>query len=267
MLSALRSVWTWLAVTALFLVWLPLLFVVRFFDRDPALYRTGRFFRRLGAVVTRINPAWRIEVSGTMPVDPRAPYVVVCNHLSLADIPVVSRLPWEMKWVAKAELFRLPIVGTMMRIAGDIPVDRGERTSGARALVQARGYLARRCSVIFFPEGTRSRDGRLLPFTDGAFRLAIKSGVPVLPLVIDGTQDALPKHSWKMEGRSHIRLKVLTPIDTVGLGVADTEALRERVRCQIREELAAWRGVVPGAVDTLPVRAPVDVEDSVKAQT
>ncbi len=265
MLSALRSLWTWAIITLLIAAWLPLLALIRLVDRDPARYRTGRWFRRLGALLTHVNPFWKIRVEAAPLDDPRRPYVVVCNHQSMADIPIISRLPWEMKWVAKAELFRLPVVGWMMRLAGDIPVDRGDKRSGAQVLMRARQVLQQRCSVMFFPEGTRSRDGRVLRFTDGAFRLAIKEQVPVLPLVLDGTQDALPKHSWRFGEARAIRLKMLPPVPTAGLKAGDTAALRDRVRRQIVEQLAAWRGVPPEAVDA--AAPPDEVKDSVKTIT
>ena len=249
MLATLRSLWTWGAIITLILVWYPLLLIIRAFDRDPARYRTGRWFRRLGAAMTKVNPAWRIHLEGAYPADPRLPYVVVSNHQSLADIPIISCLPWEMKWAAKSELFRIPFVGWMMRLAGDLPVERQNQMSRARVLVLAREYLQKRCSVVFFPEGTRSRDGRVLRFTDGAFRLAIKAKVPVLPLVIDGTQDALPKHSWKFGAPRDMRLKVLPPVETKDLKPADTEVLRDQVRALIVAQVAAWRGLPPAAVD------------------
>lgn len=249
MRSALESIWTWVMIITLIVLWLPLLALVRWFDRDPAHYRTGRWFRRLGMAMTRINPAWRITISGETIAEPRHPYVVVSNHQSNADIPIISCLPWEMKWVAKAELFSLPIVGWMLRLAGDIAVDRDNKTSRARVLVTARQYLKDKCSVMFFPEGTRSRDGRVYRFTDGAFRLAIKAQVPVLPLVIDGTQEALPKHSWKF-GKAHdVKLKVLPPVATTGLKAGDTEDLRERVRNLIVAQIAEWRAASSEAVD------------------
>lgn len=253
MLAALRSLWTWLAIITLIVLWWPWMLLVRLFDRDPARYRTGRWFRRLGATLTRVNPAWRVHVSGIEVENPRRPYVVVCNHQSQADIPIVSRLPWEMKWMAKEELFRIPFVGWMMQLAGDIPVRRDQKMSRARVLIDARNYLDQHCSVIFFPEGTRSLDGRLLPFTDGAFRLAIKTGVPILPLALDGTSDALPKHSWKFGEPRDIYLKVLPPIETTGLKAADTAALRDRTRTQIAEQIAAWRNVPVDTIDAAPV--------------
>ncbi len=249
---ALQSIWTWGAIVVLMVLWVPLLALLRVFDRDPAYYRTGRWLRRLGMAMTRVNPAWHIEISGETIENPRYPYVVVSNHQSSADIPIISCLPWEMKWIAKAELFKMPLVGWLLRLAGDIPVDRTSKRSGAKVLIKGRQYLRDRCSVMFFPEGTRSRDGRVHPFTDGAFRLAIKAQVPVLPLVIDGTQDALPTHSWKYSAAT-VRLKVLPPVPTTGLTRADTEALREQVRSLIIEQLALWRNASPDALDaTVP---------------
>ena len=164
-----------------------------------------------------------------MPADPRRPYVVVSNHESFADILLISHLPWEMKWLSKAELFRLPVLGWLMRLAGDIPLQRGFGPSAIEAMAKCREALANRVSVMIFPEGTRSATADLLPFKDGAFRLAIDAGVPILPLVVRGTGTALPKHDWRF-ARSTAVVKVLEPVETDGLTVADVPALKERVR-------------------------------------
>jgi 1-acyl-sn-glycerol-3-phosphate acyltransferase len=193
---------------------------------------------------------WDIQVTGDLPADPRRPYVVVCNHQSLADIPVISRLPWEMKWVAKDVLFRLPFAGWMMKLAGDIEVARGDKRSRAEVLVKARRMLDRRCSVMLFPEGTRSRDGQVGTFAHGAFRLAIKAGVPVLPLAIDGTLDALPKNRWTFDQMdAPMRLKVLPPVPTDGLKLSDAPVLTEQVRGMVVKQLATWRGAPVEAID------------------
>lgn len=250
-MKAIRSALTWTALVLLIIGWLPLLAVIRLFDWRAPHRATGRTFRFLGNLMTKVNPAWRITRSGALPANRRGPYVVVSNHQSNADIPVISRLPWEMKWVAKASLFKLPVVGWMLRLAGDIPVDRGDKTSRAKVLVHAKHVLEKKCSVMFFPEGTRSRDARVHGFSDGAFRLAIKTQLPILPLAIDGTQDALPKHSWQFGKAEAVKLKVMPPIPTAGLTTADTPMLRERVRKQIIEQLATWRQVQPETVDAL----------------
>ena len=255
MTGTLRSLWVWAAITALILFWVPLLALIRIFDRDPVRYRTGRWFRRLGVAMTKTNRAWRIHIGGEQVADPRFPYVVVSNHQSLADIPIISHLPWEMKWIGKKELFRIPLVGWMMRMAGDIPLDRADRRSGARMLLAANRYLQQKCSVMFFPEGTRSPDGRLWKFNEGAFHLAIKAGVPVLPLAIEGSRDCLPKKNWKFGPPLDITLHVLPPVPTEGLSVSEAPLLCERVRTMILEKLATWRCVETALVDGLPPRS------------
>ncbi len=243
MLSTLRSIWIWSAVALLIIAWLPLLAIIRLFDRDPVHYRTGRWFRKLGVAMTKVNPTWNLMISGESVENPRNPYVVVSNHQSFADIPLISHVPWEMKWVAKTELFRVPFVGWMLRLAGDIPLDRRDRRSGARMLLSAANYLSQHCSVMFFPEGTRSPDGHVGEFTDGAFALAVKGHVPVLPIAVDGSRDCLPKRSWKFGPAQTIRLRVLPAVSTTGMTMEDVPALREQVRGLIVGQIAEWRDV------------------------
>jgi len=249
MIDGLKSVFIWFAIVLLILIWLPLLAIRRIFDKDPAHYKTGRLFRKLGKAISKVNPNWQITISGNTGIDDRTPYVMVCNHLSQADIPLISNLPWEMKWVAKEELFRVPISGWMMRLAGDISVDRQAMMRKRTTLRKGSEYLSKNCSVIFFPEGTRSRSGKLNKFTQGAFELAIKNQVPVLPLVIDGTQECLPKKSWKFGVAKNIRLKVLQPIPTKGLEDFHAGELAEEVRLKILGQLAEWRDIPPSEID------------------
>ncbi len=249
-MQTLQSIWIWVATAILVVVWLPLLAVVRLSDRDPALYRTGRWFRRLGVALTKINPLWKIELTKMdSVVNPRHPYVVVCNHQSLADIPLVSCAPWEMKWMGKAEIRKIPLVYWMLRLAGDILVDRSNARSGVAAILKAKEYLEETCSVFIFPEGTRSPDGRVHDFADGAFVLALKAKVPVLVLALDGTSNALRKNSWKYRNPGQIRLTVVDIVDTSAHGRRDVAALREHVRSLIVEQVAQWRGVSEQDVD------------------
>lgn len=268
-MKAIQSALTWAAIAGLVLFALPVMLVVRAFDRTPARVRTGRTFRVIGSWVARVNPAWHVEVGGVDPSALRHPYVVVSNHQSLGDIPVVSILPWEMKWVGKKSLFEVPVLGWLMRLAEDIPVDRDSPQSRAAVLLRGKRALAAGCSVMFFPEGTRSKDGRVKRFYDGAFRLAIEAGVPVLPVAVDGTLHAIPKHGWQF-GRADVRLDVLPPVPTDGLTEADVPALRERVREAILGRVAAWREVPAASADALAVpesRAslPEAVEDGSKS--
>ena len=235
MIQRIVSVWTWLAIILITLLWLPLLGLLYLFTirSDPGRYLVGRWFRLSAVTAAKLNPLWRFRTSGVRITDPRRPYVAVSNHESLADIFLISSLPWEMKWLAKEELFRIPLMGWNMRLAGDIPVGRSSRKSRIEALMQCRDRLDKGVSVMIFPEGTRSETGDLLPFHDGAFRLAIDAGVPILPLAVVGTRDAVAKGSLVF-GRADAEVRALEPISTQGLTVKDVPTLRDEVRERIR---------------------------------
>jgi 1-acyl-sn-glycerol-3-phosphate acyltransferase len=230
----LMSLWAWFVFGLTTFILIPVMVVLYAFTArtDPGRYRVGRVFRMIGVMTFRFNPLWSARVSGVKIANPRNPYVVVSNHESFADILLLCHVPWEMKWMSKIEIFRIPVLGFMMRLAGDIPLDRGSRESAGRAMELCRQMLRNHVSVMIFPEGTRSTGEELLPFKDGAFRLAIKTGVPILPLAIVGTRNALAKHDWRF-GRSDAEVRVLAPIEVTGLSLKDTEALKQRVRSSI----------------------------------
>jgi 1-acyl-sn-glycerol-3-phosphate acyltransferase len=242
MIRALRSLWIWAASTGLIVLWAPLLGVIRLSDADPRRLRTGRWFRRLGRVLAKVNP-WRIRISGQENMQADQAYVVVSNHQSLADIPVIAHLKLDTKWLAKAELFRVPVLGWMLKMAGDVPVSRADPRKSARALLQCARYLRQNCSVVFFPEGTRSPGGQVLPFNEGPFQLAIREQIPILPLVVEGSGAALPRHSWIFGKTQDIDLRVLEAVPVVGWNTKQSAALRDVVRRKIMDELDRLRGV------------------------
>lgn len=245
------SVLTWAGIVLLVLIWVPLIAICRLFDRDPVRYRTGFLFRKLGLAITKINPNWTIILENYEQIDHRKPYIMVSNHLSNADIPVISNLPWEMKWIAKKELFDMPILGWLLKFAGDISVDRSSSSKRAAIFQRCKYYLDRNISVIFFPEGTRSRSGKLNKFAIGAFDLAIKEKIPVLPIVLDGTQECLPKKSWMFDQNVFVKLKVLDPVSTDQYESDQNFELMNNVRLMIAEQLAEWRGQSISEVDSL----------------
>lgn len=214
----------------------------RFHRNDPTQRVPGQWMRRFGRTCVRLSPMWRFSIEGEAPadIDQRA-YVVVANHLSDADPFLLSFLPWDMRWLAKEELYRLPLIGPLMRYGGDIPIARKSREGARHAMEEARRSLDAGISIMMFPEGTRSRDGNLLPFKDGAFRLAIEAGVPILPIAIAGTEACRPKGS-KWIGEASARARVLSPIETAGVGVEDVERIREQARARIEEAVLAMRG-------------------------
>jgi 1-acyl-sn-glycerol-3-phosphate acyltransferase len=237
------SVWAWFVLGIVVIVWTPMVAIVRLvtapFDRGR--YAAGYLFRKLTVVHQTLNPLWRFQTTGLTITDPRRPYVVVANHQSFVDILVISHLPWEMKWLSKETFFKIPLVGWMMRMAGDIPLRRGEKKSAVQAMNECRDRLDKRVSVMIFPEGTRTRDGELQPFKDGAFRLAIEAGVPVLPLAVNGAYTALVKGDWRF-GVSHAEVRVLQPISTEGMTKADVPRLRDQAHEAIALALTDMRG-------------------------
>jgi 1-acyl-sn-glycerol-3-phosphate acyltransferase len=230
-MQRLLSAWAWIAAVGVVIVgffyvaavWL----VTAPFDRGR--YHAGRAFRQLAMVAASLNPLWHFETDGESPRDPRHPYVAVSNHESYADIFLISHFPWEMKWLSKDTIFKIPVMGWMMRMAKDIPIKRGKRESVVSAIQGCRDRLARKVSVMIFPEGTRSKTEELLPFKDGAFKLAIEAQVPILPIAVAGTRDCMAKHSFAFR-RARAKARVLAPIPTTGLTSADIAALRDRTR-------------------------------------
>jgi len=238
----LLSIWSWFAFGLCVLVWVPMVAVtyVVTYPFDRGRYWPGYLYRKMPVAHQMLTPLWRFRVTGDLPANPRNPYVVVSNHESFADILLISHLPWEMKWLSKKEMFRIPVAGWLMYLAGDIQVDRGDRESAQRAMAACADYLHHRVSVMIFPEGTRAVDGELGPFKDGAFRLAIETQVPILPLAVAGTKEALRKHDWRF-GRADAEVHVMAPVPTEGLTLDDVDELRERVRDLMSAQLASMK--------------------------
>ncbi|HEY4609926.1 MAG TPA: lysophospholipid acyltransferase family protein [Ilumatobacteraceae bacterium] len=236
------SMWAWLTLGIIVIVWVPMVGVVRLVTApfDKGRYAAGYLFRKLSVVHQWLNPLWRFKTSGVRISDPRRPYIVVANHQSFVDMLLISQLPWEMKWLSKEDFFKYPLVGWLMRMAGDIKLIRGKRESIVAAMDSCKDRLSKRVSVMIFPEGTRSTDGEVRKFKDGAFRLAIETGTPIIPLVLDGTYPALQKGDWRF-GIADAEVRVLQPVETAGLTIDDVSSLRDRVRTMITDELASMR--------------------------
>lgn len=233
------SVWAWMVLAFCLIVWLPLVAIVRLVTMpfDKGRYATGWLFRRQAVAIQLLNPLWRFRTHGDHPADMRRPYVVVANHESFVDMLLISHLPWEMKWLAKSEFFKIPFIGWQMSLAGDIKLVRGDAKSVVAAMKDCAVWLDRKVSVMIFPEGTRSVSGELGEFKDGAFRLAVDKQLPILPLVVHGTRSALTKHDWRF-GVSDADVYVLDPIETTGMTRADVPELRDRARTMIADKLA-----------------------------
>ena len=205
------------------------------FDRRRAVLHQFTCF--WGSLYTWLNPAWPVTIEGREHIRRDATYVMVANHQSLLDILVLFRLFAHFKWVAKIELFTIPCIGWNMSLNRYVQLRRGDPESIARMMRTCEERLAEGSSVMLFPEGTRSADGRLKPFKHGAFTLAKHASAPVLPIVVEGTADALPKRGFVLQGRHHIRVRVLPEIPYARFASASVPELTEQVHALFAAEL------------------------------
>jgi 1-acyl-sn-glycerol-3-phosphate acyltransferase len=183
-----------------------------------------------------INPMWKLRVTGKEHLGWRGPAVIVANHASLIDILVVFGLFRPFKWVSKAENFKIPFIGWNMHMNGYVSLVRGDRESVVKMLGQCSKLLGKGSPVLFFPEGTRSKDGHLRPFKDGAFELAIEHQVPLVPVAVHGTGRALPKHGMVLKEHVDAWVQVMEPMDPADY--PSVGALRDAARERIETALA-----------------------------
>lgn len=203
----------------------------------PGSRRQQWFQHRWGAAVLAVVGA-KVTVVGAEKIDPAANYVVASNHGSLMDISVLfGWLPVPFKFLAKRELLKVPFIGWYLNRDGHLTVDRKSLRSSIESTNEcARLIREKRLSVLIFPEGTRSPDGELQRFRDGAAFLAIQSGVPLLPVGIVGAYDILPaRSSWFMPGE--IELRFGDPISVEGLTSRDRAVLTARLEQAVRDLL------------------------------
>ena len=172
----------------------------------------------------------KITVSGAEKLNPNRSYIYMANHQSNADIPLLlGRLPVQFRWLAKAELFKIPVFGRAMRGVGYISIDRSNRKSAFESLERAARTIRNGTSLLIFPEGTRSRDGHILPFKKGGFVLSVDSGVPIVPIIIRGTRDIIPKGNFMIRP-APVTMQILDPVDTAGYTRKTKDALLEHIR-------------------------------------
>lgn len=217
------AIWVIFATLVLGLVVIFLSFFVR--SGNP-MHKIARFWGRSILIVSRI----KVSVKWPADIDRSKSYIYMSNHQSNFDIPVLlGHLKVQFRWLAKMELFKIPIFGHAMRKAGYISIDRNKRESAFKSLKNAARKIKSGVSVLIFPEGTRSRDGKIRPFKKGGFIMAIDSGAPIVPIVISGTRSIMTKGSIKINP-GKVSVVVHQPIQTSVYTRETKEALMERVR-------------------------------------
>ena len=195
----------------------------------------------LTATVFVFAPGAKRKVVGMENIDPEKAYVMVLNHQSMVDILSIYNLPLVFKWVSKKEVYRIPLVGRLLFMHGDIVINRASAKE-AMQLVHTRGmeWLKKGASVAIFPEGTRSKDGEIHNFKAGAFILAKDAGGPILPIVLDGTNPMVHK-GWLMNWRNKITIRILPAIPAEEVQNRDIKDVMSQVREDMVETLAEIR--------------------------
>jgi len=230
----------WLLVAILALVMFPIAALIWVattpFDRRRRVILHA-FTNVWGSLYTWIHPRWTVKVRGRDRIDTTRPYVMVSNHLSVIDIFAMHHLSRHFKWVSKEAVFRIPFIGWNMRLNRYIPIRRGDKQSVLEMFERCREALSSGSSIFIFPEGTRSRSGELMAFKPGGFQLAKEVGVPIQPLVVQGTYQALPEGMPPLTGPAKMRITVLPLVPIEVVEEKSVEELTALVRGQIADFL------------------------------
>jgi len=198
--------------------------------------KAQQFPRAWGRVLCRIAGI-KVQIEGQENLDPSQTYIFIGNHASQTDIwSFQGYIPHDFRWIAKKELFAIPLFGPAMKAVGFISIDRSHGRKALQSLNDAAARVADGASVLIFPEGTRSPDGHLHPFKTGAILLAIKAGVPVVPVGFNGTFQVLPKGSLLARG-GNVVLRIGTPLPTKDFKAKDKQALALELQQQVAELL------------------------------
>lgn len=225
------SVFAWIIMVLCSVIVTPfflLLWLLTFWwdRRRVATHFMGTFWAWL---YQAIIPYWKLELKGREKIPWNRPVVLVSNHRSQVDILSLYKIRRPFKWTSKSENFRMPFVGMVLTLTRCIAVDRESLRSGSKFISQAQAEIARRSSVLLFPEGTRSKTGQMRRFKEGAFLLAKKTRCPIIPIVHTGSENTFPGSSWIM-GPAHIRIRVLDEIPAETVNRLDIKSLMALTR-------------------------------------
>jgi 1-acyl-sn-glycerol-3-phosphate acyltransferase len=214
----------------------PVVVAVALFDQRAA-YRICQLWVRINLLLYGV----RVRTRRLAPLDPSAAYVFMSNHVSQFDIlaVVMALREFQLRWVAKVELTRVPVFGWALKHTGHIIIDRSDRAQAVATLRAARARMGEGVSVMIFPEGTRAaHHGPLLPFKKGGFMLALETGFPIVPIAVRGSGEILPRGSWQ-PASGEIEVIVGPPLQAAG---GERDELMERVRGFMVEQLGTRAG-------------------------
>lgn len=229
-------VWTVGSLLTIILYFAMLLFTILLypFDKKRAVVHAQCFW--WSDLLIALNPYWKVQVSGLDNIDKNRTYIIIANHQSLADIVLAYQIKMQFKWVSKKSLFKIPFIGWSLALAKHVKLERGNFGSIKKVYREAAGWLRNGVSVLFFPEGTRSKTDEMGDFRNGAFKLAIKERVPILPVVFEGSGTAIPRGSWIFSAETAAKIKIFPAIETANYQPSEFAKLRDLARSVLEKQ-------------------------------
>lgn len=239
MLTILYYIFTLLQVSVLFVLSIIVLAVTYPFDKSRRwVHECSRW---ICGLLYGVPPFIRRTIDGVENIDKNKAYVMVLNHNSGFDIFAAYKIPLNFRWVSKREVFRVPFMGPLLTIHGDIPIERGNAAEAmAKMLRLGKLWLGRGASVAIFPEGTRSKTGQINRFKAGAFNLAKEAEVEILPIVMTGTNEFFRK-GWLVNWRNRVGIRVLPPVPVEQIQSMEVKELMQQTQEHMVEALAQLR--------------------------
>jgi len=228
--------WLYALVSSTILMVITLIVFVLVYPFDPqrkVMHKMSLFW---GLHYLWINPLWKIEYKCAANIDKKKSYVIISNHQSMIDICLVYKIPLIFKWVSKKEVFKMPFIGWLLKLHGDILIDRGDRQSTKKMFKEAESWVQKGCSISIFPEGTRSTDGKIAEFKEGAFMIAKLNKLPILPVVIEGSRDILPVKGAIVGFKATAKLHVLPEISAETVSSMKTKELSDMIHQILLDE-------------------------------
>jgi len=225
------------------LVFFPIAFFLRvltfWFDRRLAILHI--FSSIWASCYTWLNPILGVTITGRENIDRKKAYVIACNHQSMLDIPVIYRIFLHFKWISKASLFKIPFIGWNLWLNRHIKLERSSMTSQRKMLKKCAEHLQNGSSIMIFPEGTRSHNGQLRPFKEGAFLIALQQKSDIVPMVLDGLADTPADKGFIPKRKKHADLHILPPVPYESFKDLGVRKLSEHIHSIIADELARMR--------------------------
>ena len=242
-MALLKSIIIWIAGISVLVLLFPVTFIIWIlvlpFDKERIIIHSILIFQ--GIILTRILSFRRIVFEGREKIVKGTTYVIISNHQSIIDTLLLYGLSYKFKWISKIENVKVPILGWYLKMADYIIVNRGNEESKAEMLERSYKCLKKGISIMIFPEGTRSLNTEIGFFKRGAFQLAIQAGVPILPVIIDGTGSILPKHGMIFDNSHHLSVRVLDPILPAAFETDNPDVLALRINGLMISELKDMR--------------------------